>query len=467
MQITYKIPDFPEPGDNDLSKGICESNKGNYKKAQSYFEKSATYGNEYGQLFSGLIHFGGYNPFNRDKTKALNYFQAAESEWQNSVAQFFLGLMYLAGDAVTLNKEQGLLWIEKAAKNGFHTARSYIAKIYLEGDEGAEKNLEKSFFWFKQLVDSETYNSRTLYLFDSVQFKVNFDGSTLNNPFKLEQKSMQAPVYLSPTYLTKYSKRKTSNQMGIKFNSSILWYILSNNVFSVSMCHFYIGLIYLDGYSGFLKNHRKSFEFFERCSRYNNPIAFRYMGQLYFKGEGVRKDDKEAMRCHKKGKDLGDIESIHHLAVCFFLGEVVKQNFKKAREYLELYIKHKDIADQLGKAYFTLGCIYRMGGEGVKQDNLLAIDYYKKSVELGSGMGAYGLGEMYEYGQGVKKNKKTAYEWYVKATSLGCFIAYMSLGQLELQSPKTTDSVERALLYFRQAERHGMEDFKKKKTHSK
>ena len=83
------------------------------------------------------------------------------------------------------------------------------------------------------------------------------------------------------------------------------------------------------------------------------------------------------------------------------------------------------------QAQFNLGWMYA-NGEGVRQDPVQAVQWYRKAAEQGLAEAQYNLGVMYAKGEGVRQNYKIAKEWFGKACDnglqLGCD-AYRKLNQ--------------------------------------
>ncbi|WP_425537010.1 tetratricopeptide repeat protein, partial [Klebsiella pneumoniae] len=65
----------------------------------------------------------------------------------------------------------------------------------------------------------------------------------------------------------------------------------------------------------------------------------------------------------------------------------------------------------LGFAYAT--------GEGVRQDNRTAVEWFRKAADQGDAKAQYNLGFAYANGQGVRQNKSMAKEFFGKACDGG------------------------------------------------
>jgi hypothetical protein len=65
-----------------------------------------------------------------------------------------------------------------------------------------------------------------------------------------------------------------------------------------------------------------------------------------------------------------------------------------------------------------LGVIYATG-DGVKQDNVQAVAWFRKAAEQGEATAQYNLGLMYAKGQGVAKDYAQAFDWWRKSAVQG------------------------------------------------
>lgn len=78
-------------------------------------------------------------------------------------------------------------------------------------------------------------------------------------------------------------------------------------------------------------------------------------------------------------------------------------------------------------AQFSLGVMYH-NGQGVPQDYMQAVSWYRKAAEQGHADGQYILALMYSEGEGVPQDYKQAVSWYRKAAEQGDARAQYNLG---------------------------------------
>ena len=70
------------------------------------------------------------------------------------------------------------------------------------------------------------------------------------------------------------------------------------------------------------------------------------------------------------------------------------------------------------EAQYSVGRVY-FKGEGVPQDLLKAMDYFRRAAEQGNFKAQNNLGSMYAQGQGVPKDVAEAIKWFRKAADQG------------------------------------------------
>jgi hypothetical protein len=113
---------------------------------------------------------------------------------------------------------------------------------------------------------------------------------------------------------------------------------------------------------------------------------------MYANGQGVTKDDAEAVKWYRKAAEQGHAE-----------------------------------------AQANLGIMYQHG-RGIPKDDAEAVKWYRKAAEQGQALGQNNLGWMYANGQGVTKDDAEAVKWYRKAAEQGHVTAQNNL--LRMEPPK-------------------------------
>ena len=116
----------------------------------------------------------------------------------------------------------------------------------------------------------------------------------------------------------------------------------------------------------------------------------------------------------------------------------------------EIQPNRKIIEWILFETYCHLGNIYA-DGNGVEQDLEMAIEYHKKSANLGNGRAYNNLGNIYFYGCGVEINYKRALEFYKKASDLDNANACFMMGWIYKNGIGVEVDFDKAEQYFKKA----------------
>jgi TPR repeat protein len=114
-----------------------------------------------------------------------------------------------------------------------------------------------------------------------------------------------------------------------------------------------------------------------KAAERGDAVAQYSLGFCYHKGEGMAKDDVEAVKWYRKAAEQG-----------------------------------------YAVAQYSLGCRYDKG-DGVLQDYVEAVKWYRKAAEQGFASAQYNLATSYRTGQGVVKDDVEAYKWYNLAAASG------------------------------------------------
>jgi TPR repeat protein len=101
-------------------------------------------------------------------------------------------------------------------------------------------------------------------------------------------------------------------------------------------------------------------------------------------------------------------------------------------------------------AMFRLAVAYQ-NGRGVAEDDLKAVELYRKAAAKGDARAMANLGVMYSRGEGVAKDDSAAIAWYTKAAEAGSAKAMVMLGSRAAQERGDAQSQEEATRWYRKA----------------
>ena len=135
-----------------------------------------------------------------------------------------------------------------------------------------------------------------------------------------------------------------------------------------------LGVIYLTG-DGVAKDDAEAVKWLRKAADQESPLAERYLAEMYFKGRGVPADTREAAKWLRMAAEQGDAQSQHNLAVLYTEGEGVPRNLKEAANWMRKAADQSLAAGQQG-----LGVLYE-NGDGVAEDPVEAAKWYQKAVD--------------------------------------------------------------------------------------
>ena len=130
------------------------------------------------------------------------------------------------------------------------------------------------------------------------------------------------------------------------------------------------------------------------------------IGDCYAYGEGVAKDEVEAVKWYRKTAEQGHAIAQFNLGIGYDNGTGVEKDEVEAVKWF------RKSADQgVAQAQFNLGVHYA-NGTGVEKDEVEAVKWYRKSADQGFAQAQSNLGVHYANGRGVEKDEVEAYAFY-------------------------------------------------------
>lgn len=115
------------------------------------------------------------------------------------------------------------------------------------------------------------------------------------------------------------------------------------------------------------------------------------------------------------------VEAQNAIADCFYFGQGVPRNYRKAVYWYRQATKqnHPYATESLANCYYR--------GEGVVQNFEEAMKYFEKAAQMDSIWALYYLGECYYYGRGVAKDEAKAVSYYQKRLRLAIRLQHLHL----------------------------------------
>jgi uncharacterized protein len=175
---------------------------------------------------------------------------------------------------------------------------------------------------------------------------------------------------------------------------------------------------------------------YRKAAKQLNADGERHLGIMYAEGRGVEQDDALAVQWFRKAAEQGNADGQLRLGIMYAEGRGVKRDdatgvqwFRKAAEQPTVVpLVPAQVASGvqwlvgvtpgIADAQCSLGIMYAEG-RGVKRDDAIAVQWFRKSSDQGLAEAQYRLGIMYAEGRGAKQDDTLAVQWLRKAADQG------------------------------------------------
>lgn len=195
----------------------------------------------------------------------------------------------------------------------------------------------------------------------------------------------------------------------------------------------------------------KAVELWKPLADRGNAVAQFHLGEAYENGDGVAKDDAQAVTWYRKGAEHGDA------AAQFSLGWMYEHGHGVAEDQAQAETWNRKAAEQgYAAAQYNVGVMYE-NGDGHPRDEAHAVAWYRKAAEQGYAAAQLNLGEMYAQGRGIAKDEAQAIVWYRKAAEQGDADAQVTLGMAYFLGQGVQENHGQAVHWFALAAQKGSE----------
>jgi TPR repeat protein len=239
----------------------------------------------------------GIAPSDKD---ALKWYRAA-AEQGNAAAQHNVGLMLWPGRGVEKDKQEAIKWFRKAAKQEYPSAMFNMGTVYYNGDEVLIDDVT-AFAWF---LLAQNFGSP--YAVDAVrrmkEEKKHLESDALEKIGDMYQTGADLPQNSSEA--TKWYRKAAENgtaEVQIKLANLLLQGRggVPNYAEVHSLCEkaasshyptgdYCIGKLYDQGW-GVERDLSKAAKWFREAAKMGHSMATLRLGEMYWKGEGVKQD---------------------------------------------------------------------------------------------------------------------------------------------------------------------------------
>ena len=304
----------------------------NFSKAIRHLESSAEKGFATAQATLAMIYFTGIGVVKNSKL-AIKWCSRAARE-KLPLGMFYLGMAYSIGDSVPKNDDYAVRWIRTAADRELVMAQLTLGMKYATGD-GVNKNLETAVSWLHRAsISGSTEATLQLRKYENRLERlrnppaVYIPDNRTESVTGLADRSIQQGD-VSSTNFTQSIPLFNSNEINDKED-------LAYDVIEAAMTVLLVdkdpdkakNLLETPALDGnpvasrqlaLIHYKEKKFKnakkWFDLAALKNDPEALRYLGILYFLGQGVEQDYAVADSWLTKAAQSGDLEATRYLRI--------------------------------------------------------------------------------------------------------------------------------------------------------
>ncbi len=169
-----------------------------------------------------------------------------------------------------------------------------------------------------------------------------------------------------------------------------------------------IGLMYAAG-QGVVRNDAEAVRFLQQAAAAGDPEAQHNLGFMYATGRGVEQDTDEAVKWYLEASKNGSKATHHNLHALFFAPKAWEPLDQPPPIDVEALARAGDASAQYVYA------AQLMSGYGTRRNIKDAVTWYQRAAEQKHGPAQFSLGLLYMDGQGVEKNARTGIGWIQRA----------------------------------------------------
>lgn len=201
-----------------------------------------------------------------------------------------------------------------------------------------------------------------------------------------------------------------------------------------------LGQMTLNG-QGMPKNESEALRLLLQAAEKGDATAQNAVGSLYFKGIGTGRNVAQAIVWFSRAADQGHARAQNNLGQLYLLGNGVAKDEAKGLDLL------RRAADKgISASWEALGMAY-WNGRGVTADHAEAVRWYRKAAEHGLLLSQNRLGSALWNGDGVTKNATEAVKWFELAAAQGDGSSLYNMSIAHLHGVGAAKDSEKAAFY--------------------
>ena len=260
----------------------------------------------------------------------------ASAQKGNAQAQYELGQLIYHGKGITKDKKAGFAWMLESAEKGYVPAQISVGESYYWGI-GTIKDKFKAVEWYQKASAQKSTNA--IYLLSQAYIKGSGVQQNIpkGNQLRLQAAELSyvpAMIDLAQAYRTGESESKTAKVLNKSFywyekaantgdrsamlnlglmyeegegtaqdNTQALKYYLEAAQKGESVAQFNICRFYFDGTHPLKQDYESAFKWCKAAALQDDYYAKLFLGRMYAKGLGVKKDQAMAVKWYKQVHD--------------------------------------------------------------------------------------------------------------------------------------------------------------------
>ena len=356
------------------------------------------------------------------------------AEQGDAKAQYSLGVCYQDGAGVAQDSAKAAEWFRKSAEQGYAGSQYNLGLAYATGD-GTVLSYVDAAMWYRKAAEQGNANAQ--YMLGGCYCR----GEGVAKDFTEAVKWYNKATELGHDYAKKalIVAKNAQEALAAEQGNANAQYNLGRRYFSGD---------------GVVKDEAEAVKWCIKAAKQGNSEAQDSLGWCYENGVGIAKDPVEAVKWYQKAAEQGDAAAQNHLGLCYYNGARVNKDPLKAAEFFRKSAEqgNADAQSNLGACYYN--------GTGVDKDVKKAVELYRKAAEQGNTTAQFNLGLCYRSGEGVAQDSAKAFEWYRKSAEKGDAKAQYVLGLCYANGEGIAQDSVKASEWYRKAALQGDKDAK-------
>lgn len=197
---------------------------------------------------------------------------------------------------------------------------------------------------------------------------------------------------------------------------------------------FYLGNVYFDGI-GVSKDENEAVKWIKKGAIQGYAKAQNYLGVLYLRGEGVPKDPAEAVKWYRKAAEQGEEMGESNLGWMYGHGVGVQQDYELAEKWMRLAAEQGNAKLQLQYGELLTSEFSKIGHHIANYE--VAAEWFRKAADQDYAPAQYKLAELYHFGKLGDDQRSQCIPWYLKAAAHGNTDAQATVGELNQFYPNS------------------------------